>query len=104
MRRFASRRRRRGIGREPADADGHVQREDDADEQREREGAFQEDVGEREPIVTVENRERQEQRRVVADHFRPPCFAAGMLRDLKRRRAAHNNPTENRIWRQTSGV
>ena len=50
-----------GVRAEPVQTDRDVCRGDGHDDQGQRQGPLQEDVGEREPVVAIENRERQEQ-------------------------------------------
>jgi hypothetical protein len=74
------RRRRRTGG--PADDRPYsddVEARDQGREREERERAFEEEVGEREPVVLLEDRERERYRRVMADDLDPVRLGAAAV-------------------------
>ncbi len=78
-------RRHRDVrGRQPAQADRHMDGGDGDDDQRQRQGPLQEDVGEGEAVVAQQDGDGQRQRRVVADELRGPGLTAGVLAEMER--------------------
>jgi hypothetical protein len=80
------------LGRLPAQ-----QRNDDAGERGERRGhqhqernrVLQEQIGEREAIVLMQDGKRERQRRMMADELDPPRLGRGMPREVQRRYGKH---------------